>query len=421
MKENFNNANALKRYNLDTSALFYPIMSTKKAQSLFRLVAVLEDTIDARLLEEAVNVAINRFPTFKVRLKKGYAWHYLEENNEKVKVFEYADKLLRPIGEECNGYLFRLSQQDKMVSLEMFHGLSDATGAILFLKAILFKYRLLQGRDFTDVEGLVDLDTEATEGETEDSFKRYYRPIKLGDVDLKSLTGGAPTLLDGTISKNGYGSDYCSVNFADVKPMLKTMGETFTSFSVGILARAVERCGSSKRPIVLMIPVNLRSFFPSDTQRNFVLFVRLVFKPSECNTLAEYIKSAGEQLRKKASEEELSKMISTTERSARSALLRMTPLFFKTGIAKFIRLFLKARQTLIFSNLGTATIPKELGVERFTFNVNVSKNSKVNVGAITTNGEVTFSFTRSVVESKLYDAFRAELEDNGIHSKQVLV
>ena len=65
----------LKRYPLDNSALFYPIMATKKAQSLFRITVRLKDEVDGNLLEEALNKVLYRFPTYKTRFNKGYAWH----------------------------------------------------------------------------------------------------------------------------------------------------------------------------------------------------------------------------------------------------------------------------------------------------------------------------------------------------------
>ena len=66
----------LKRYRLDVSAQFYPIISTKKAQSLFRLSAVMDKKVDGGILQRAAEDVLVRFPTFKVRLKKGYAWYY---------------------------------------------------------------------------------------------------------------------------------------------------------------------------------------------------------------------------------------------------------------------------------------------------------------------------------------------------------
>ncbi|MBR7162446.1 MAG: hypothetical protein IKD35_00570 [Clostridia bacterium] len=63
----------LKRYNLDNSALFYPIMASKKSQSLFRLSVVLCDEVDQEVFRQAVVKTMDRFPVFKTCLKMGYA------------------------------------------------------------------------------------------------------------------------------------------------------------------------------------------------------------------------------------------------------------------------------------------------------------------------------------------------------------
>ena len=123
----------LKRYTLDNSALFYPIMASKKAQSLFRISVVLCDKVDGALLEDALNDALVRFPAFKTKLKMGYAWHYLGENLERAKVFDKSNGLLKPINpKETNGFQFRLVYEENRISLEMFHGICDGTGAIAF-------------------------------------------------------------------------------------------------------------------------------------------------------------------------------------------------------------------------------------------------------------------------------------------------
>ena len=61
----------LKTYRLDVSAQFYPIISTRRAQSLFRLSAVMESAVDPEILRAAAEDVLKRFPTFKVRLRKG--------------------------------------------------------------------------------------------------------------------------------------------------------------------------------------------------------------------------------------------------------------------------------------------------------------------------------------------------------------
>ena len=86
------------RFALDYSARFYPVIASRKAQSLFCVGAELNDEIDKDLLCDAVNDVITRFPSLKVRIRKGYGWHYLENNDERVKVFDIDGRMLPSAG-----------------------------------------------------------------------------------------------------------------------------------------------------------------------------------------------------------------------------------------------------------------------------------------------------------------------------------
>ena len=135
----------LKRYRLDVSAQFYPIISTKRAQSLFRLLfrlsAVMEREVDAETLRRAAEDVLLRFPTFKVRLRRGYAWYYFEENDAPVKVFPSTGRLLAPIDpKETGGYLFRISKAGRVIEFDVFHAVCDGMAALEFLKALVWRY-----------------------------------------------------------------------------------------------------------------------------------------------------------------------------------------------------------------------------------------------------------------------------------------
>lgn len=404
----------LKRYPLDNSALFYPIMATKKAQSLFRITVTLCDTVDGKTLEDALNNALDRFPTFKTRLKKGYSWHYLEENPNRAKVFEGKMTLLKPIDpKETNEFLFRFVYEGKELYLEIFHGLCDGIGAVAFFKGVLQKYRQMQGASFED-ENLINFDEEATEDEIEDAFKHYYTPIKLGEVNLKELTGSTPQLIAGTISKDGYLDSVYEAIYTDVNQKAKEMGVSFTALTAGLVAMSVDAMNYGVRPTVIMVPVNLRTVFPSHNLRNFVTFVRLVFKKGECKTLEEYALFASKQLKEKTDKSKLNAMLATTVRTEKTGLLKIAPLWLKMAVAKTVRRMLKSRQTIIVSNIGKFDVPKEFGVEKAVLNMNVSKNAKVNLGIVSVGGKVTFTFTRSIVEDVLPEKFFNNLKAIGV-------
>ena len=49
------------RLEIDHSAKFYPIVSTKKAQSLFRISAIMKEDVDKEALQIALNDVLPRF------------------------------------------------------------------------------------------------------------------------------------------------------------------------------------------------------------------------------------------------------------------------------------------------------------------------------------------------------------------------
>ena len=69
---------------LDNSAKIFPIASSKKYSSVFRLSAVLKERIDEKTLKRAVEKVLKNLPSFKVKLKKGAFWYYFEDNNKEI-------------------------------------------------------------------------------------------------------------------------------------------------------------------------------------------------------------------------------------------------------------------------------------------------------------------------------------------------
>ena len=401
------------RFEIDHSAKFYPIMSTKKAQSLFRIYAIMNETVDKDKLQIALNDVLPRFEAYKVRLKKGYAWHFFEYNDAPCKVFA-EETLLKPINpDDTNGYWFRVSALGNKIVLEIFHALADGNGALAFLKSIVKRYRELLGVEVDD-EGTIDWQSQPHQEETEDSFEKNYKPISLGQMNLKALAGKVPHRIKGTLSKDGYEVSEGVADSTDILKKAKEIGVSFTAYIAGVLAFSIEKTCKNKVPIAVMIPVNLRALYPSKTMRNFVTFVRVIFAPSSFESVEACAIEAQRQIKVLTAKDKLDAFISTTVKAQRNWILKVVPLFLKTAILRLGRLFMRSRQTIIFSNLGNVVSPQSMGVERYVLNMNVSKNNTQNLGAITTNGKTTFAFTRAIKETSLPREFFAELEKHGI-------
>ena len=55
---------------LDNAATIYPSTLSRKFAAMFRLTITLKDNVDVDVLNTALNNIIDRFPTFKYKLKK---------------------------------------------------------------------------------------------------------------------------------------------------------------------------------------------------------------------------------------------------------------------------------------------------------------------------------------------------------------
>ena len=68
-------------YKLDLSAIVYPTLQRKDFSSVYRLSVLLKEEIDPAVLQKALDMTLSRFPTYKVAIRKGLFWRYLEPNN----------------------------------------------------------------------------------------------------------------------------------------------------------------------------------------------------------------------------------------------------------------------------------------------------------------------------------------------------
>lgn len=387
------------RWQLDCSARFYPVVNTARTQSLFCIGAVLADDVDVERLTRAVNAVAPYFPTICAAVKRGFLWHRLERNDAPIQVCPLGDRLLAPIDPSKNGgHFFRLSAGGREVRLEIFHALTDGTGALEFLRTTLARY----------ADELGEIADRSGERYAEDSFERYYDPsAKFG---LKEMAGIAPHRHAGTPTKGAFETDETTLSAAELVAAAKAKSASVTAYVTGMLACAIERVSAPRKPVVIMVPVNLRNIFPSDTVRNFTLFVRVVIKPNELDSPDLYIAEAKRQLALHADKEKLRAQISTTVRGVK--LTGWVPLFVKTALVRFGRLFMRSRQTIIFSNLGRVTLPEGVHAQRLYFKMNVSKNNVQNLGAITLGDNCALNFTRCIEEDSLTKTFFSLLSDD---------
>ena len=162
-------------YKLDLSANVYPTLQRKNFSNVFRLSVVLKEEIDPDTLQKAVDLTLPRFPAFKVALRKGIFWRYLEPN-DRPGPFVMPD-IINPcmpmLFKSNNRYLIRIYYYRYRISLEVFHSLSDGSGALKLLKTITAVYLRLKGHEISNTRGVLDINEPPRPEEMEDAYIKY--------------------------------------------------------------------------------------------------------------------------------------------------------------------------------------------------------------------------------------------------------
>ncbi len=419
-----------KWFRLDNSAKLYPFITTKDTQNLFRFTVDLTENIDPDKLQTALNMTLKRFPSFAVRLRRGVFWYYLEENTKQLNVQPESDIIMEKITpHNCNDFCFRVMYYHNRLTLEFFHILCDGSGALQFIKSLLHTYFKQTGLDLDTEAKIITLDTPIDEKEYEDSFAACYKPVKLKDIDIGTLTGSksqAFTVPGEQFDHLGKGAITADFDAQEVLAYCKSNGYTVTHFLGGLFMYSVYmtkgKFVKNPKDITLFIPMNLRKLYKSKTLRNFTLFSRARANIKRNDLSLEYfIKIIQDSIESCYNKEYLDNNISTTMKGEKFWIMRILPLWIKHLIFAISneKTLKKPTKTATFSNVGVADLPKsfEPYVKKITFMLHACPSVPISFTAITTYNTLTIAFVRLLKDTKVEQFFIKYLADLGFNIK----
>ena len=101
---------------MDNAGTIYPSTLSRKYAAMFRVTMSLNDKIDCDILQIALNNVINRFPSFKYKLKQGLFWCYFKRINENPLIEkDYNNPMLRIKFKNYRNYLFRVRYYENRI------------------------------------------------------------------------------------------------------------------------------------------------------------------------------------------------------------------------------------------------------------------------------------------------------------------
>ena len=389
---------------LDNAAKIYPAARRENWSNIFRVSATFTEEIDTDVMRDALNVTVRRFPSFAVRLRRGVFWYRLEQLSDAPELSEeYSYPLTRMTNAETGKCAFRVIVHGKRLAVEIFHSITDGTGGMIFLKTLSAEYLSRKhGIRIPAQHGVLNRLDDPDEAELEDSFLKYS-----GDVvaNRKERTAWH---LSGTPEKGGHLNLTCFEMPADkVLEAAHLYKVSVTAFLCAVQMMALQRLQTAKvpvkrkrKPIRILLPVNLRNLFESKTLRNFALYTT----PEILPRLGEYTMDEICQLVKhhmgtEITKKQMAMKIAANVQSEEMLVVRMMPLFIKNIVMKAVFDIVGERKScLSLSNLGAVKLPSEMDeyVEKFDFVLGTQATAPYNCGVVSYKDRMNVSFIRNI-------------------------
>lgn len=410
---------------LDNAAKIYPAALRKKWSNVFRLSATLSEPVDRDVLRAALDVTLRRFPSIGVRLRKGIFWFYLERVPEVPEITEEQSYPLVHMSyasiREC---AFRVVVYKNRIAVELFHALTDGTGGMIFLKTLLAEYLSRKyGISVPNTDGVLCRMDEPSPEELEDSFIKNAGTVSAGRKEATAYRLTGTTEPDGFVHLTTF-----MLDAAEVKERAHEYSATVTEFLTAAMMQAILRLQAEKvphrsrrKPVKVLVPVNLRSLFPSKTLRNFALFITPELDPKLGDySFDEICKSVHHRMGIDNTAKQMSMKIAANVNSEKSPILKVMPLFVKNAAMKAVFDAVGERKScLCMSNLGNVRLPEVMRqyVTRMDFIIGVPSCSAYNCALLSYGGTTYINLVRSIEEPELEMHFYKVLRELGIHVK----
>lgn len=344
---------------LDNAAKIYPPSSNSTAHytNVFRFACELYEPIDAIILQSATERALKQFPLFRSIMRRGFFWYYLEES-KLLPTVHIEDRPLcsRLFNPNIKQLLFDVSYWNNRINLEIFHALSDGTGALLFLQCIVEQY-LIEKYTLSPETSVVPHASFSEKGE--DSFSKYYQPTSAFKMNTQKKTP-AFKLKGAFWPESRIEVIEGELSVQELRQKSKALGVTITVYLLTQLIIAtynIMSVNERSKPIIIALPVNLRNFFESSTTRNFftLIYISYTFHDNPPAFL-DVLQSVQAQLNQETEKEYLAERINQLV-SIEHTFVKAFPLFIKKPALQFIRHRSLQELTLTFSNIGKINTP----------------------------------------------------------------
>lgn len=402
---------------LDNSAKIFPISTGKKYSTVFRLSCLLKEEVNLDFLKQALIQTLEKYRSFRVRLKAGFFWYYLEYNPKLPVVREEKEYPCQYIDPKTNeGYLIKVTYWERKINLEVFHALTDGGSATVFFRELIYTYL-----ELTHKKELIEESRMARKIEDviEDSYlKNYDKKLKGRDTSGKAYELKGKKLGFGAVSVI-----HETIDLLKLKEVSKQEGATVTQYLTAVLLQAIIKGNYSKnkgkKPIKICIPVNLKKYFPSNTMSNFFSYITLIIKPKELTSFEKILEFVKKEFEENLTEEKIKQTMSANVKLGNHPFIKGIPLFLKKPLVRLAYTEIRKYTSITFSNIGRIGMIGKYQdyIEEFFLLIAPEPVEKIKCSACSFGNKMTFTFTSILKETKIEEEFYRFLTEKGMKVK----
>ena len=402
---------------LDNAALAFPLVTGKNDTRVFRFYCQLKETVDGEVLQQALDQTMKKYPLFQAVLRKGLFWFYLERRDIHATVKQEkrppCSSLYIP---DKKSLLFQVSYHNNRMNFEVFHGLTDGTGAMNFLEELVQNYLILAHPE-TELPR-VEHEEEITPGDQEeDSFSQYYS----SEIPRNKEKKPAAVKLKGEkLVHSDMDITEVILNVKETLAKARSYGVSITILLTAMLLCSIQEeipRNRQKKPVTLMIPVNLRNYFPSQSMGNFFGWIEVGYVFEEDTSFEEVLASVKQQFQKQLQKDRIAMNMNGYVRIEKNPFVRAVPLEIK-------KFFLMAGANLgsrsitaVYSNIGIIRLPEEYKeyIERFGI---FASTDSLQLCSCSYGNQLVLGFTSKIPDDSIQRNFMKMLKKEEISYKE---
>ena len=402
---------------LDNAALAFPLVTGKNDTRVFRFYCQLKETVDGEILQQALDQTMEKYPLFQAVLRKGLFWFYLERRDIHATVKQEkrppCSSLYIP---DKKSLLFQVSYHNNRMNFEVFHGLTDGTGAMNFLEELVQNYLILAHPE-TELPR-VEHEEEITPGDQEeDSFSQYYS----SEIPRNKEKKPAAVKLKGEkLVHSDMDITEVILNVKETLAKARSYGVSITILLTAMLLCSIQEeipRNRQKKPVTLMIPVNLRNYFPSQSMGNFFGWIEVGYVFEEDTSFEEVLASVKQQFQEQLQKDRIAMNMNGYVRIEKNPFVRAVPLEIK-------KFFLMAGANLgsrsitaVYSNIGIIRLPEEYKeyIERFGI---FASTDSLQLCSCSYGNQLVLGFTSKIPDDSIQRNFMKMLKKEEISYKE---